>query len=106
MPLCCDVIEVVSEYDSYYDSTAAPDYDYNSTFLYSFFSNGSSEDWDIFIREKESETETGELDIEPTVSNNNQNTIGHNVHQTGHYHARTHGTQRRQTWGTTRVLAN
>ncbi|XP_062846697.1 uncharacterized protein si:ch211-191i18.2 isoform X2 [Trichomycterus rosablanca] len=72
MPLCCDVIEVVSEYDSYYDSTAAPDYDYNSTFLYSFFSNGSSEDWDIFIREKESETETGELDIEPTVSNNNQ----------------------------------
>lgn len=33
-----DALEAVSEYDANYDSTATPDYDYNVTILYSFFS--------------------------------------------------------------------
>ncbi|KAF7691220.1 hypothetical protein HF521_011517 [Silurus meridionalis] len=50
LPLCC------AQYE--YDTTLPPDYDYNATFEYNFFSNSSNEDLEIFIREKESEDET------------------------------------------------
>ncbi|KAF4073926.1 hypothetical protein AMELA_G00248830 [Ameiurus melas] len=60
LPLCCGGIHN-SDYE--YDSTPLPDYDYNATFDYSFFSNSSNEALEYFIREKESEDENGGLDI-------------------------------------------
>ncbi|KAB5530899.1 hypothetical protein PHYPO_G00134660 [Pangasianodon hypophthalmus] len=61
LPLCCAGFKLISEYE--YDSTPLPDYDYNATFDYTFFSNSSTEDLEIFFREKESEDG---LDISPT----------------------------------------
>ncbi|MCJ8746310.1 hypothetical protein PDJAM_G00140230 [Pangasius djambal] len=64
LPLCCAGVKLTPEYE--YDSTPLPDYDYNATFDYTFFSNSSSEDLEFFFREKESEDEKGGLDISPT----------------------------------------
>ncbi|XP_053469168.1 uncharacterized protein si:ch211-191i18.2 isoform X2 [Ictalurus furcatus] len=63
LPLCCGGLKI-SEYE--YDSTPLPDYDYNATFDYSFFSNSSNEALEYFIREKESEDENGGLDRSQT----------------------------------------
>ncbi|XP_017310635.1 uncharacterized protein si:ch211-191i18.2 isoform X2 [Ictalurus punctatus] len=63
LPLCCGGLKTL-EYE--YDSTPVPDYDYNATFDYSFFSNSSNEALEYFIREKESEDENGGLDRSQT----------------------------------------
>ncbi|KAK3532328.1 hypothetical protein QTP86_016015, partial [Hemibagrus guttatus] len=58
--------------DREYDSTPLPDYDYNATFDYTFFSNSSTDELERFFKEKESENEDAVLDITdtiPTVSN-------------------------------------
>ncbi|XP_072530955.1 uncharacterized protein [Salminus brasiliensis] len=68
-PLCCAGPDEMV-YD--YDSTPLPEYDYNATFEYSFFSNGSNEELEDFFKEKEigdddAVTETSLTDPEPTV---------------------------------------
>ncbi|KAK6327495.1 hypothetical protein J4Q44_G00031400 [Coregonus suidteri] len=47
-------------YDDYGDTTLTPDYDYNATIEYSFFSNTSTEDLDKFLSASEEEDDKGE----------------------------------------------
>ncbi|XP_058608626.1 uncharacterized protein si:ch211-191i18.2 [Onychostoma macrolepis] len=56
LPLCLGVED--DQYNFDYDSTQIPEYDYNSTFEYSFFSNASSEELDKFLMGRETETQT------------------------------------------------
>lgn len=56
LPLCWGQ----NEYDDYGDTTPTPDYDYNATFEYTFFSNTSTEDLDKFLSGSEEEDDEGE----------------------------------------------
>eukprot|EP00063_Salmo_salar_P022255 XP_013997090.1 PREDICTED: uncharacterized protein LOC106569899 [Salmo salar] len=56
LPLCCGQ----TVYYDYGDATPTPDYDYNATFEYVFFSNASTEDLDKFLRASEEEFYEGE----------------------------------------------
>uniref|UniRef100_A0A671NYH4 Si:ch211-191i18.2 n=1 Tax=Sinocyclocheilus anshuiensis TaxID=1608454 RepID=A0A671NYH4_9TELE len=47
LPLCFGVED--NQYNFDYDSTQTPEYEYNSTFEYSFFSNASSEELEKFL---------------------------------------------------------
>ncbi|KAK7125077.1 hypothetical protein R3I94_019206 [Phoxinus phoxinus] len=47
LPLCWGVEE--DQYNFDYDSTHTPEYDYNSTFGFLFFSNASSDDLEKFL---------------------------------------------------------
>ncbi|KAF5908612.1 cocaine- and amphetamine-regulated transcript protein-like, partial [Clarias magur] len=49
-----------------HDTTPSPDYDYNATFDYSFYSNSSSEDLETFLKRIENEGRNEELDISHT----------------------------------------
>uniref|UniRef100_A0A8C7FP41 Si:ch211-191i18.2 n=1 Tax=Oncorhynchus kisutch TaxID=8019 RepID=A0A8C7FP41_ONCKI len=60
LPLCCGQ----TVYDDYDDTTQTPDYDYNATFEYIFFSNASTEDLDKFLRASEEEFYEGEDMVE------------------------------------------
>ncbi|KAK2836472.1 hypothetical protein Q7C36_014341 [Tachysurus vachellii] len=62
LPLCCADIEVI-QLETEYDSTPLPDYDYNATFDYSFYSNSSTEELERFFKEKETEADNRGLDI-------------------------------------------
>ncbi|XP_073678378.1 uncharacterized protein [Garra rufa] len=75
LPLCLGVED--DQYNFDYDSTQTPEYDYNSTFDFSFFSNASSEDLERFLMgggtdsatsftETEKETDGGAHEEKPT----------------------------------------
>lgn len=64
LPLCLGVEE--DQYNSDYDTTPTPEYDYNSTFEFWFFSNVSSEELEKYLMENGTETETFEGEEEPT----------------------------------------
>ncbi|KAL1256054.1 hypothetical protein QQF64_014115 [Cirrhinus molitorella] len=79
LPLCLGVED--DEYNFDYDSTQSPEYDYNSTFDISFFSNASSEELEKFLMgggtdsgretsftetETEKETDGGPHEEQPT----------------------------------------
>uniref|UniRef100_A0A672JVE6 Si:ch211-191i18.2 n=1 Tax=Sinocyclocheilus grahami TaxID=75366 RepID=A0A672JVE6_SINGR len=50
IPVSTNILSVEDDqYNFDYDSTQTPEYDYNSTFEYSFFSNASSEELDKFL---------------------------------------------------------
>ncbi|TSK31395.1 hypothetical protein Baya_3505 [Bagarius yarrelli] len=65
LPVCCAGVKI-TQLEPDYESTASPDYDYNATFDYSFFSNGSTEDLEMFLLNNESEEENGGFDITET----------------------------------------
>ncbi|KAG7317079.1 hypothetical protein KOW79_019377 [Hemibagrus wyckioides] len=67
LPLFCAGIEFI-QLDRDYDSTPSPDYDYNATFDYTFFSNSSTDELEMFLKERESEDEDGILDITDPMS--------------------------------------
>ncbi|XP_059412357.1 uncharacterized protein si:ch211-191i18.2 [Carassius carassius] len=56
LPLCLGVEE--DQYNFDYDTTQTPEYDYNSTFEFSFFSNVSSEELEKYLMENGTETES------------------------------------------------
>ncbi|XP_050993671.1 uncharacterized protein si:ch211-191i18.2 [Labeo rohita] len=81
LPLCLGVEDY--QYNIDYDSTQTPEYDYNSTFDFSFFSNASSEELEKFFMgegtdsgretsfketetEREKETDGGAHEEKPT----------------------------------------
>uniref|UniRef100_A0A3B1JJM4 Si:ch211-191i18.2 n=2 Tax=Astyanax mexicanus TaxID=7994 RepID=A0A3B1JJM4_ASTMX len=68
-----------------YDSTPLPEYDYNATFEYTFYSNGSSEDLEKFFNEnkiddEDAVTETNDEDQEPTAPSTSQNQASRTVY--------------------------
>ncbi|XP_060798061.1 uncharacterized protein si:ch211-191i18.2 [Neoarius graeffei] len=64
LPLCCAEDAIIFDHD--YNSTPLPDYDYNATFDYTLFSNGSLEDLEWLLREKDYEDEKPGLDTSHT----------------------------------------
>ncbi|XP_035385267.1 uncharacterized protein si:ch211-191i18.2 [Electrophorus electricus] len=62
LPLYCACLDVLPTYE--YDSTPSPEYDYNATFDYVFYSNGSSEDLEKVLMG--GGTYESETDISPT----------------------------------------
>ncbi|XP_076864985.1 uncharacterized protein LOC143516927 [Brachyhypopomus gauderio] len=66
LPLYCAGLDVIPVQD--YDSTPSPEYDYNATFDYIFFSNGSSDDLEKFLRAGGTDEASTETDVQSTVS--------------------------------------